>query len=176
MQFILAGFVERYYPSSSIKHRSPAGGGHGGRSSSTGTNSINSSGGGNGGAIHRHRREEESGGDVGKYLAEVLLYLSAFAASNVIWVFFWDFLDRAFRRRKSLSSSPPSFRFLPPLLATIFRVFFPAFQTQTHTRVPTHIHNTTEHLLTANYELSNWLCVLVALPLEFVLNMASTEV
>lgn len=39
----------------------------------------------------------------------------------------------------------------------------------------THTHFT-EHLLTANYELSNWLCVLVALPLEFALNMASTEV
>jgi len=62
----------------------------------------------------------------GKYLAELLLYLWAFIAANLLWVFFWDFLD--------------------------------------------------DHFLPSHPLLSNWLCAVGGLSLEFILNVASTEV
>jgi len=62
----------------------------------------------------------------GKYLAELLLYLWAFIAANLLWVFLWDFLD--------------------------------------------------DHFLFTHPLLSNWLCALGGLSLEFILNIASTEV
>lgn len=81
-------------------------------------------------SVRSTRAQAEAGAaagmGAGKYLLEMLLYLVAFVAANMVWVFSWAFLD--------------------------------------------------DHLLTWSYELSNWCCVLVALPLEFALNFASTEV
>lgn len=62
----------------------------------------------------------------GKYLAELFLYLWAFVAANLLWVFFWNLLD--------------------------------------------------DHFLPSHPLLSNWLCALGGLCLEFILNVASTEV
>ncbi len=62
----------------------------------------------------------------GKYLAELFLYLWAFVAANLLWVFFWNLLD--------------------------------------------------DHFLPSRPLLSNWLCALGGLSLEFILNVASTEV
>ena len=120
MQFILGGLVERYYPSptatttsSSSSSRRPSG--------PMPPRSVRSARG-----LQQQQEKAVPGLGLGKYLAEILLYLVAFVAANVVWVFAWAFLD--------------------------------------------------DHLLTWSYELSNWSCVLVALPLEFALNFASTEV
>ena len=61
-----------------------------------------------------------------KYLAELFLYLWAFVAANLLWVFFWSLLD--------------------------------------------------DHFLPSRPLLSNWICALGGLSLEFILNVASTEV
>ena len=127
MQFILGGLVGRYYPAPALapapaNPRRPSGSVSGSTMAMPTPmpmppRSVRST---------RAQEREPPGLGLGKYLAEILLYLVAFVAANMVWVFAWAFLD--------------------------------------------------DHLLTWSYELSNWSCVLVALPLMLSLNIASTEV
>jgi hypothetical protein len=88
MQFILAGFVSRYYPPPAKHHnRGASSMSMGSRSSATALAAA---------AAARESGQEQQEQYAGKYLAELLLYLWAFVAANTIWVFFWNFLDRAF--------------------------------------------------------------------------------
>jgi len=154
-QFVLAGWVDAYYPrggssssssSSSSSRRVERGGsmssssgsrGRGRRSASQLGMSSSSSNSVNGGppplpAPPPPPTYKDNALCVfppflsGKYLAELLLYLWAFTAANLLWVFFWDLLD--------------------------------------------------DHFLPSHPLLSNWLCAVGGLSLEFILNVASTEV